>query len=165
MHHWRVATDLLIGPLELEFLVSARTAVLATIADLGSPRLVPICYVVTPSAALVIYTPVDEKPKQVADPHDLARVRDIVRRPAVSLLIDRWSEDWTRLGWLRLSGIATLVEPDGETAAEHETAVAALREKYPQYATHHLEDRPMIRIRVERARSWGNLSGRGPGPG
>ncbi len=164
MHHSRVATDQIIGMIELEFLVSARTAVLATIGDRGSPRLVPICYVVTPSPAAVIYTPVDEKPKQVADPHDLARVRDITRRPGVTLLIDRWSEDWTRLGWLRLNGTADLLEAEGG-GAEHATAVAALREKYPQYATHHLEDRPMIRIRVERARSWGNLDSREPGRG
>jgi PPOX class probable F420-dependent enzyme len=161
-----VAADQLLGAIELEFLVSARTAVLATIDDRGSPRLVPICFVVTPLPALIIHTPVDEKPKKVADPHELGRVRDIVQRPEVALLVDRWSEDWTHLGWLRLKGTGDLLEPDDRDAGvEHATAVAALREKYPQYATHHLEDRPMIRIRVEGARSWGDLDGGETGPG
>ncbi len=165
MHHSPVATDQVLVPIELEFLRAARTAVLATMDDRGLPRLVPICFVATSSPALLIHSPLDEKPKHVADPHDLARVRDIARRPEVSLLIDRWSEDWRQLGWLRLEGIADVIEPGGDAAgAEHAAAVAALREKYPQYETQRLEDRPMIRIRIQRGRSWGNLVGE-PGSG
>jgi PPOX class probable F420-dependent enzyme len=151
-------TEPLLRPPELDFLVAARTAVLATIDDGGLPRLVPICFVVTESTRLLLHSPLDEKPKRVVDPHDLERVRDILERPGVALLIDRWSEDWSRLGWLRLQGIAELVEPDDAAVAhEHATAVAALRQKYPQYESHRLEDRPLIRIAVERSRSWGNL--------
>jgi PPOX class probable F420-dependent enzyme len=151
-------TDPLLTPTELEFLLGARTAVLATIDDGGVPRLVPICFVVTESPRLVLHSPLDEKPKLVADPHDLERVRDILERPEVALLIDRWSEDWSQLGWLRLRGRADLVEPaDAGAANEHSAAVAALRRKYPQYETHRLEERPLIRIVIERSRSWGNL--------
>jgi PPOX class probable F420-dependent enzyme len=158
MHHRTMSTEPLLTPTELGFLAAARTAVLATIDDGGMPRLVPICFVVAESPRLVVHSPLDEKPKRVADPHDLERVRDILERPVVALLIDRWSEDWSRLGWLRLQGIAELVEPeDAAVAREHATAVAALREKYPQYENHRLEDRPLIRIAVERSRSWGNL--------
>jgi PPOX class probable F420-dependent enzyme len=158
MHHRMMSTEPLLSPPELDFLVAARTAVLATIDGGGLPRLVPICFVVTESPRLLLHSPLDEKPKRVVDPHDLERVRDILERPVVELLIDRWSEDWSRLGWLRLQGIAELVEPDDAAVAhEHATAVAALREKYPQYESHSLEDRPMIRIAVERSRSWGNL--------
>jgi hypothetical protein len=57
-----------------------------------------------------------------------------------------------------LRGLADLVEPDdASVAGEHSGAVAALRQKYPQYETHRLEDRPLIRIAIERSRSWGNL--------
>ena len=151
-------TDPLLTPSELAFLVAARTAVLATIDDGGVPRLVPICFVVTETPRLVLHSPLDEKPKRVADPHDLQRVRDILERPEVALLIDRWSEDWSRLGWLRLRGLADLIEPgDASAALEHAGAVAALRRKYPQYETHRLEERPLIRIVIERSRSWGNL--------
>jgi PPOX class probable F420-dependent enzyme len=144
---------------ERHFLARARTAVLATVAPDGAPRLVPICFVVSDGVdgRPVLHTPLDEKPKRVADPRDLERVRDIAANSTVGLLVDRWSEDWSQLGWLRLAGRAALIEPDGPAAAEHATAVEALRAKYPQYATHRLEERPIIRIVVEQARSWGDL--------
>jgi PPOX class probable F420-dependent enzyme len=106
------------------------------------------------SDGLTVYSALDEKPKSVADPRDLARVRDIVARPRVTLLVDRWSEDWTDLAWLRLEGTATLLEPTDSAAAEHALAVGLLRARYPQYATHNLETRPMIRVAVERTSGW-----------
>ena len=151
-----MSTEPILTPTELGFLRTARTAVLATIDDGGAPRLVPICFIVTETPTLAIYSPLDDKPKRVADPRDLGRVRDIFERPEVALLVDRWSEDWRRLGWLRVRGLADLVEPD-DAGHEHAAAVAALRGKYPQYETHRLEERPLIRIVIAGSRSWGNL--------
>ena len=139
---------------QLAFLAAARTATLATIAPDGSPRLVPVCFVVRDGTDL--YVPLDEKPKRTDDPRDLARVRDILDRPAVALLVHRWSEDWSELGWLRIRGDASLVEP-ADDPAEHPAVVAELRVKYPQYASHRLEERPLIRIRMTGASSWGSL--------
>ena len=141
------------------FLAGARSATLATVAGDGRPRLVPICFAFdTAEAPLRIWSPLDEKSKRAADPRDLQRVRDITANPAVSLLVDAWSEDWSALGWLRLDGLADLIEPsEAGTSAEHGLAVAALRARYPQYASHRLERRPIIRILVSRHRSWGNL--------
>ena len=138
------------------FLAAARTATLATISPDGLPRLVPVCFALVDAAEDVIYSPIDDKPKTATDPRDLARVRDILARPDVSLLVDRWSEDWSQLGWLRILGRATLLEPD-DAPGEHGAAVAALRSRYPQYADHHLEDRPIIRIAVVTTRRWGSL--------
>lgn len=101
----------------------------------------------------VLYTPLDEKPKRVADPRALARVRDLIKRPDVALLVDRWSEDWTELAWLRIRGRAALLEPS-DAPDEHAGAVAALRVKYPQYRDHRLEDRALIRIEVLGAVWW-----------
>jgi PPOX class probable F420-dependent enzyme len=140
------------------FLASARRAVLATIAPDGRPRLVPICFVVEGDAQPVLYTPIDDKPKRNDDPLALARVRDIAADPRVTVLVDRWDEDWTRLAWLRAEGRATLLEP-GAAPKEHAVAVAALRAKYFQYATHRLEERPLIRVTLERVTSWGQLDG------
>jgi PPOX class probable F420-dependent enzyme len=154
-----MATGLRLSDEQRAFLAAARTATLATIADVGSPRLVPVCFVVgagSRGAADVIYTPLDEKPKHVDDVRELARVRDIRARPAVVLLVDRWSEDWSELGWLRLAGRATLLEP-GDAPEKHKAAVAALRAKYPQYASHRLDDRPLIRIVIEKSLGWGRL--------
>ena len=104
--------------------------------------------------ALTVYSALDEKPKAVANPRDLARVRDIAERPRVALLVDRWSEDWTRLAWLRLEGTATLLESTDMTASEHSGAVGLLRARYPQYATHNLEQRPIIRAAIDRVSGW-----------
>jgi len=133
------------------FVKQARTATLGTIAEDGRPRLVPICFVLDGD---VLFTPIDEKPKETSDPRQLARIRDIARRADVTVLIDRWDEDWNHLAWLRIEGRATLTEDPAERAR----AIAALRVKYPQYADHDLEARPLIRIAIERVRSWGDLS-------
>jgi len=141
---------------ERRFIEEARTATLGTIAEDGRPRLVPICFVLREQH---LYTPIDEKPKTNA-PRPLARIRDIERRAEVTVLIDRWDEDWDRLAWLRCDGRAGLTnEPEERTAV-----VGALRAKYPQYETHDLESRPLIRIAIERVRSWGDLSDRGRSP-
>jgi PPOX class probable F420-dependent enzyme len=132
------------------FVAQARTGTLGTIAEDGRPRLVPVCFAVVDD---VLYTPIDEKPK-TADPRSLARIRDIERRADVTVLIDRWDEDWDHLAWLRIDGRATLAEDPAERAS----ALAALRAKYTQYAGHDLESRPLIRIAIERVRSWGDLS-------
>ena len=68
--------------------------------------------------------------------------------------MDRWDEDWTRLAWLRAEGTAELLGP-GRDGPEHASAVAALRDRYPQYASHRLEERPLIRITIERVTEWG----------
>ncbi len=140
---------------ELAFLVAARRAILATIDADGRPRLVPICFVVDAAdpARVRLLTPLDDKPKATDDKRDLARVRDIRARPDVSVLVDRWDEDWSRLGWMRLNGRATLLEP----ADVPSDVIQRLRDKYPQYASHALESSPVISINIERAISWGAL--------
>jgi PPOX class probable F420-dependent enzyme len=150
-----------LGDRERAFLAQSRRAVLATIGTTGRPRLVPVCFALD-SAGQVgparLYIPLDEKPKRSTDPHDLARVKDILQRPAVSLLVDHWDEDWARLAWLRLDGSADVLEP-GNRDDEHARAIGLLRERYPQYLQQRLEERPLIRVVVERAVSWGD-----PGP-
>lgn len=157
---------------ERRFLAAARRAVLVTSDAAGRPRPVPICFVlIGDGEPPTVYSPLDEKPKRHADPHRLARVADIAARPEVALLVDRWDEDWTRLGWLRCRARATLLEPEGADAvagatteragagatAERAAAIAALRAKYRQYANHDLDGRPLIRLVLTAATSWGDL--------
>ena len=130
---------------ERNLLGESRRATLATIAQDGRPRLVPVCFVVLDD---VIWSPLDEKPKSVDDPRRLARIRDIERDPRVTLLVDRWSEDWSELGWIRLEGHAEVLD------LADPAIIGALRARYPQYADHDLESRPMIRITVDRAMGW-----------
>ena len=121
----------------------------------------PVCYALAESddrmGRPILYSPIDEKPKASPDPRALHRVQDLLVLPDVSLLVDRWDEDWTRLAWVRLSGRGGLLEPQPHEREEHAAAVGLLRAKYPQYATHRLEERPIIRIVVGRSRSWGDV--------
>ncbi|HUP54224.1 MAG TPA: TIGR03668 family PPOX class F420-dependent oxidoreductase, partial [Methylomirabilota bacterium] len=138
--------------------VAARRAILATVDAKGRPRALPVCFVVDTEdgGGIELLIPLDDKPKSIKDKHGLARVRDIERQPEVSLLIDQWDEDWSKLGWLRLHGHATVLEPD-EVSLAFPDAPAQLRAKYQQYASHDLESSPMILIDVERAVRWGAL--------
>lgn len=144
---------------------AARRAVLATITRDGRARLVPICFWVPDWIAgsdgapwpLLVYSALDEKAKAVADPLQLGRVRDLLARPAVSLLADHWEEDWHHLAWVRLDGTARVLgpaRPDAAEAEEHALAVAGLRARYPQYRTHDLAARPLIRMAVDHVAEW-----------
>jgi PPOX class probable F420-dependent enzyme len=148
-------------PVQLAFAAAARTATLATIGTNGRPRLVPICLVAGAAGSdgrSRLYSSIDEKPKRSTDPHDLARVRDLLVLPEATLLVDRWSEDWSRLAWLRLDCRGEILEPEPRERAEHAAAVAALRSKYEQYRDHRLDERPIIRFIVDRVTAWGDLS-------
>ena len=138
--------DTILTGTEQAFIAAARRAILATIRPDGEPRLIPIC------------SALDDKPKASPDPHALGRVRDLLVLPSATVLVDRWSEDWDRLGWVRLSGRATLLEPEPHEREEHAAAVVMLRAKYPQYASHDLEARPMIRIAIDRIQRWGDVT-------
>lgn len=138
-------------PEERAFLEAARVGYLATADSDGQPHVVPICFaLVGPSETPRLVSPIDAKPKST---QDLQRVRDIRGNPRVTLLVDRYSEEWSRLAWVQVRGRASLRSPD---EPGHETAVAALESKYDQYADHPLSERPVIEIRVGRTLSWGS---------
>lgn len=119
-----------------------------TIGPDGRPRPVPICHALVADA---IVTPIDEKPKRSTDPMSLARVRDVARDSRVALLVDHWDEAWSRLAWLRIEGTARIVRPG---AVGHAAGLAALRARYPQYASMRLELRPLIVVAPTRAVHW-----------
>jgi PPOX class probable F420-dependent enzyme len=163
VHHRNVPRDPILTTAERGFLADAREAVLATLDPDGLPRLVPICFVVAEDNDRLdrprLYTPIDEKPKASADPRQLARMRDLLVLPTAVVLVDRWDEDWSRLAWLRVYARAEILEPQPHEIAEHAAAVKALRAKYRQYETQNLDARPIIRLTIDRARSWGAIEG------
>jgi PPOX class probable F420-dependent enzyme len=84
----------------------------------------------------------------------LKRLRNIEENAHVALVFDRYDEDWKRLGWVLVHGTAATIEG----GAEHARAIEELRGRYAQYVEMALQDRPMIRVTVERVSSWGDLS-------
>ncbi len=108
--------DAVLEPGQRALLDEARRATLATIGPDGRPRLVPCCFALDRGRRWPWWStrPSTTSPSARAIRRSLARVRDIERDPRVTLLVDRWDEDWTRLAWLRLDGIARLISPEDE---------------------------------------------------
>jgi PPOX class probable F420-dependent enzyme len=101
----------------------SRVARLATLDSDGRPHLVPIAFVLVGNT---LYSAVDAKPKRS---RTLRRIENARRRPEVTVLIDHYDDDWTRLWWVRLRGRARVLEA-GEEA---ERALVLLTAKYEQY--------------------------------
>ena len=131
-----------------EFIRSHRVARFATADADGQPAVVPICYAVDGD---VIYSPIDEKPKRVA-PAELKRVRNIRANPKVSLVVDDYSEDWSKLGYVIIAGRAEIISP--AEGGEHARAVTLLREKYEQYRSMAIDERPVIKIAIKHVKLW-----------
>lgn len=125
---------------------AARVGRLVTVSPAGLPRAVPCCFVLLGDRA---YTAVDGKPKRSAGTGVLGRVRDVATHPEVALLVDHYDEDWSALWWVRLDGTARVLGPGPEA----DTAVAALRAKYAQYAVVPIPG-PVIALDLTGGRSW-----------
>lgn len=130
-----------------ELLTTARTAHLATSDQYARPHVVPIVFVWREP---VLYTALDRKPKRDDDWHALRRVRNIETNGRVAIVVDRYDEDWSRLAYVLLEGVATILE----SGDERDEAAALLREKYAQYEKLPLEGRPVVRVAVERGVEW-----------
>jgi PPOX class probable F420-dependent enzyme len=135
---------------ERRFLDRQRVAHLATADRSAVPHVVPVCFAVTEDT---LYITVDEKPKRHSGA-TLKRVRNILENPAVAVVVDRYDEDWARLGWVMLRGRAEILAG----GPEHDDAQSLLRSRYPQLAAMRLATLPVIAVRIARAASWGDLS-------
>jgi PPOX class probable F420-dependent enzyme len=139
----------MLSEIQRRFVESRRVGHLATAEASGAPFLTPVCFGLDGDT---LYITIDEKPKRRDKP--LKRVRNILENPNTAFLVDRYDENWARLGWVMLRGRADIL-PDGD---EHDRAQALLRDRYAQYRAMNLTDLPVIVLRVARVVSWGDLS-------
>ena len=107
------------------------------------PHLVPCCFVLVDNT---IYSAVDGKPKSTAA---LKRLANIRAHPRASLLVDRFSEDWNELWWVRADGAARVIEHGDEWAH----AIDHLIDKYEQYAVMRPEG-AAVAIDLDNWQSW-----------
>ena len=117
----------------------ARIGRLATVTAAGRPHIVPVCFAL---AGGRIVTAVDAKPKATTE---LARLENVRATGRASLLVDHYAEDWSALWWVRVDGVADVIESDD--------AIDALASKYEQYRATRPAG-PVIAIEPERWRSW-----------
>ena len=133
-----------------EFLRAGRVGHLATADARGAPHVVPVCYALDGEA---LYITIDEKPKRVSG-RPLKRVANILENSAVAFCVDRYDEDWRRLGWVMLRGRAEILAG----GAEHDMAQGLLRARYLQYRSMSLGELPVIALRIGTVAWWGDLA-------
>jgi PPOX class probable F420-dependent enzyme len=109
------------------FVTEGRVARLGTVDAAGQPLVVPVCYAFD---GLRWYSAIDGKPKRAGD-RPLRRVRNIEANPRVSVLIDRYDENWAELRYVIIQGTADLLSG----GQEYQYAIGLLMAKYPQYAS------------------------------
>jgi PPOX class probable F420-dependent enzyme len=124
-------------------LTAARVARLATTDPDGRPHLVPIVFALDGDT---LYSAVDAKPKRS---RTLRRIENARVRPEVTILVDHYDEDWGALWWIRLRGLARVLD-EGD---EHDRALALLQEKYPQYRDEPPSG-PVLAVDVTDVREW-----------
>jgi PPOX class probable F420-dependent enzyme len=123
--------------------VVSRSAQLATVSADGQPHIVPVTFAVDADR---VYIAIDSKPKRSMD---LKRLRNITANPKVSLLTDKYDDDWSRLWWVRADGTARILDGD-----ERLTPLELLQRRYPRY----VEDVPQGAVIEVTVASWSGWS-------
>ncbi len=124
-------------------LTQALVAHLATTAADGKPHIVPITFA---TEGEILYFAVDTKPKRTTN---LKRLRNIAANPAVSVLVDHYEDDWTKLWWIRVDGTARIVDDQAET----DRAIQLLIKRYTQYGRSR-PNGPVVAISIDRISGW-----------
>lgn len=130
------------------FITAGRVGHLGTAGASGQPLVVPICYAFDGEA---LFSAVDAKPKSEA-PERLRRLRNIRENAKVSVVIDHYEEDWTRLRHVLIQGAAEVLTGGVEFSHGADLLLA----KYPQYRAMGLnrEAGIMIKVTPARVREW-----------
>jgi PPOX class probable F420-dependent enzyme len=124
-------------------LAESLVAHLATTGPDQRPHIVPITFT---TEAEILYFAVDAKPKRTTH---LKRLQNIAANPAVSVLVDHYEDDWSKLWWVRVDGMARIVEDQ----AESERAIDLLVKRYPQYLRARPQG-PVVAISMDRISGW-----------
>ena len=142
----------LLSPGQGQKLAEAPIGHLSTASRVGVPHVIPVCFALASHEdGAAIYIALDGKPKRAALTR-LRRVRNILENPQVSLVVDHYEADWTKLWYVLLTGTAELL--DGEEDNQRRGAIDLLRRKYPQYREMDIDDNPVIKITPHRVVAW-----------
>lgn len=128
---------------------AARIGRMATVRLDGTPHIVPITFATSNET---VVTAVDAKPKRTTN---LQRLENLRANPAVSIIVDHYADDWSALWWIRIDGIAKVVDRElvASDARVRTAATKALIAKYPQYQVTP-PDGPVIIVQPTRWTMW-----------
>ena len=128
---------------ERDLLERARVAHLGLVDDRDRPRVLPVTFAVAEGS---IWSAIDDKPKRAGT--EPARVRYLRRRPQAAVTVDHYDDLWSRLAWVQVLGIVTILE-----AGAAREGLAALGAKYAQYRERPPPG-PVLRLEPRRTLSW-----------
>ncbi|MDQ2942802.1 MAG: TIGR03668 family PPOX class F420-dependent oxidoreductase [Candidatus Dormibacteraeota bacterium] len=111
--------------------------------DDGRPHIVPFVFALDGDT---LYFAVDAKPKTTTN---LKRLKNIAANPSVSVLADRYDDDWSKLWWVRADGTARVITD----AAEARRATDLLANRYAQYRAAPFPG-PVVAIHIDRLTGW-----------
>jgi len=130
-------------------LAEAPVGRLATSNRDGVVHLVPVCFALLADLAVSV---VDHKPKRT---ERLTRLQDMRETGRAVLLVDHYSDDWSQLWWIRVTGAATVHDP---TDAVDGPARVALAAKYHQYREVPPSG-PVWSVSLDEVRAWSAATG------
>jgi PPOX class probable F420-dependent enzyme len=128
---------------EEDYLRLKERGFLVTLSEKQRPTIIPICFAYQSGT---IYTAIDKKPKG----KKLARLTNIASNKIVAFLVDNYSENWNKLSYLLIHGVARIVTVKNEEAR----AKDLLKMKYPQYRRLKLDGAKVIAIDVKESKFW-----------
>ena len=116
-----------------------RVARVGTIDGRGRVHLVPIVYVLEGDT---LYSSTDAGPPA-------KRLRNLESNPAVTVIVDVYDEDWSKVWWVRLSGVGRRIDE----GPEYDLAYRMLWAKYSQY-TDEPAGGPIMAVDIEKWSFW-----------
>ncbi|MDQ4026904.1 MAG: TIGR03668 family PPOX class F420-dependent oxidoreductase [Actinomycetota bacterium] len=121
----------------------ARVARVGTIDEHGRAHLVPIVFVLHRDT---LYSATD------AGSRPAKRLRNLKADPRVSVVVDDYDEDWSKVWWVRLAGRGRVIEG----GPEWDRARRLLWEKYPQFEDAPADEAtgPLMAVDVEEWSGW-----------
>lgn len=130
-----------LSPRQVELLNKLTVGRVATVSSKGELHVVPVCYVL------------DDGNIYFATDYGAKKVRNLKENRRISMIIDQYFEDWSKLKGILIQGEAELIERGPEFAKIRDL----LHKKYPQYMDMPIKEEEclIVKIKPSRVSRWG----------
>ena len=130
-----------LSPRQVELLNRLTVGRVATVSSKGELHVVPVCYVL------------DDGNIYFATDYGAKKVRNLKENRKISIIIDQYFEDWSKLKGILIQGEAELIEKGLEFAKIRDL----LHKKYPQYMDMPIKEEEclIVKIKPSRVSRWG----------